>query len=1189
MTCPGCSATIPTGARFCPLCGLKLGRACPACGAVAEASHRFCLSCGAMLEEGPAPPATNADPVAGPSRSSGGTAERRLVSILFADLVGFTTLSEQRDAEEVRDLLTRYFDTARLVIVRYGGTIEKFIGDAVMAVWGAPVAHENDAELAVRAALDLLGAVASLGGEIGQPDLRARAGVVTSEAAVTVGAVGQGMVAGDAVNTASRIQSAASAGTVLVDDATRRATERAITYDDAGRHTLKGKAEAMPLWQATRVVSGRGGAQRASALEAPFVGRERELRLVKDLFHATEEERRGRVVSITGIAGIGKTRLSWEFEKYMDGIVGEVFWNRGRCVSYGEGVTYGALAEMVRGRAGILESEAPSIAAPKLRACLEEHIADAEERAWLEPRLRNLLGMEEDGPSDRVDLFAAWRVFFERLAEREPTILVFEEMQWAASGLVEFIEYLIEWTRHHPLFVITLGRPEFTDRFPSWGAGRRSFHALHLEPLTPAAMDELLTGLVPGLPVGLRQQIRERAEGIPLYAVETVRMLLDLGTLRREQNRYVFTGPPGDLAVPETLHALIAARLDALSPLEREFMQSAAVLGQTFTTARLAGLMGRGEDELRPVLEGLVHKELLGLQLDPRSPERGQYQFLQALVQRVAYETLSRRERKNRHLEAARQLEMSWTGETDETVEVAAAHYLEAYRAGPTDEDAAAMRESARRMLVRAGERAASLGAADEAQRHFTSAAELVEDDLERALLLERAGDMAANAGRTHAAIETWEEARDLYSAGGAGHAAARVVARIGGGMFLLGQARDALERLTASYEVLRESEYDADVGLVAAQMARLHFFLEEFDQAAQLIEAAIDIGEVLHRTELLCDALMTKAIIVAQRGHHSESIALLRYATGVAQDGQLFSTALRGYFNLVGELTAGDRLDDALAASEDGLALARRSGIRAQEWMLLAAGLDIRYGLGRWDEAEAVLAELPPPVDMRHDYVVLSTMLSMVHIHAARGEIEAATELLGVTESALAGSDDFQARTSYACADAALREARGDHSGALQAVHAVLDTYPHESTLIAEAISAGGEAARALADPAAAALVLRIVDERPRARMTTRIAAHANLLRGQVAAAGGDDAAAGSAFAAAEKGFLAIATPFRQATCRLACAEWLMDCDRWEEATAMLDLAEAEFVRLRAVPWIARATAARTRAEPAAELQTHG
>ena len=449
-------------------------------------------------------------------------AERRLVSVLFADLVGFTAASEGRDAEDTRDLLSRYFETCQRVITLYGGTVEKFIGDAVMAVWGAPVANEDDAERAVRTALDLVDAVTEL-----DAGLSARAGVLTGEAAVTIGAVGQGMVAGDLVNTASRIQSIAEPGAVLVGETTKRASEAAVAYASAGEHELKGKSEPVTLYQALRVTAARRGAQKSATLEPPFVGRNRELRLIKELFHASGEERKAQLASLIGIAGIGKSRLAWEFEKYVDGLAETYWWHRGRCLAYGEGVAYWALAEMVRMRAGILEEEPPESALEKLRASIEEHIGDADERAWLEPRLAHLLALAERTAPDREDLFSAWRLFFERLAEAGPVVLVFEDLQWADAGLLDFIDYLLEWSRGHPIFVLALARPELLERRPGFGSGGRNSTTLSVEPLSEQAMDELLEGLVPGSPRTCERPILARAEGVPLYAVETVRMLLD--------------------------------------------------------------------------------------------------------------------------------------------------------------------------------------------------------------------------------------------------------------------------------------------------------------------------------------------------------------------------------------------------------------------------------------------------------------------------------------------------------------------------------------------------------------------------------------------------------------------------------------------------------------------------------------
>ena len=297
LSCPSCGAENEGGRKFCGECGSALSNACPACGTPNPPGVKFCGECGTALD---AATSVVRSEVTGPA------AERRLVSILFADLVGFTAASEGRDAEETRELLSRYFEISRGVIERYGGVVEKFIGDAVMAVWGTPVATEDDAERAVRAALELVAAMPEL-----HPNVEARAAVLTGEAAVTIGAEGQGMVAGDLVNTASRVQSAAEPGTVLVDEATRLAADAAIAYEGAGEHALKGKAKPIPLWRALRVVANRGGEGRSSGLEAPFVGRERELRLVKDLFHASAEDRRAHMVLVTGSAGIGKSRLSW--------------------------------------------------------------------------------------------------------------------------------------------------------------------------------------------------------------------------------------------------------------------------------------------------------------------------------------------------------------------------------------------------------------------------------------------------------------------------------------------------------------------------------------------------------------------------------------------------------------------------------------------------------------------------------------------------------------------------------------------------------------------------------------------------------------------------------------------------------------------------------------------------------------
>src|SRR4051794_41047652 len=472
-TCSACGAAAADGARFCSSCGNALADSCPACGAPASGS--FCSQCGAKLQP-PAGLAAGQQPPDHPRP----VAERRFTTILFADLVGFTPLSESRDAEQVRELLSRYFAVARTVVTRYGGTVEKFIGDAVMAVWGVPIAHEDDAERAVRAGLELADAVAALGDEVGAEGLQLRAGLVTGEVAVTLGATGEGMVAGDPVNTAARVQTAAAPGEVWVDDTTRSLTSAAVVYADAGSHALKGRAEPMTLFAARQVVGTVGGAQRVDGLEAPFVGRDREMRLVKELFHATLEERRPRLVAVFGQPGIGKTRLGWEFFKYIDGISDLVRWHRGRCLSYGDGVAFWALAEVVRSRFDILEGDEPLVVVEKLDAGLRRWVRDADEQQWLRPRLGALLGVgdqidAESTPSSD-DLLASWQLFFERLAddgEAAGVALLIEDLQWADDGLLDFIEQLLERSRA-PIFILTLARSELAERRPTWASGRRA-------------------------------------------------------------------------------------------------------------------------------------------------------------------------------------------------------------------------------------------------------------------------------------------------------------------------------------------------------------------------------------------------------------------------------------------------------------------------------------------------------------------------------------------------------------------------------------------------------------------------------------------------------------------------------------------------------------------------------------------
>ncbi len=1091
------------------------------------------------------------------------------MTVLFADLVGFTPLSERKDAEQVRELLSRYFDTCRRIISLYGGTVEKFIGDAVMAVWGAPTATEDDAERAVRAALDLVAAVSALGQEVGEQELRARAGVLTGEAAVTLGSASEGMVAGDLVNTASRLQSVAEPGTVYVGESTRRASEQTIVYEEAGLFELKGKAEPVPLWKAHRVVSGLRGALKSEGLEAPFVGRDRELRQIKDLFHDCADQGKAHLVSVTGIAGIGKSRLAWEFYKYFDGIAETAHWHRGRCLSYGEGVTYWALADMVRMRCRISEGDDAATATEKLRATLAEHILEAEERSFVEPRLAHLLGLAEHQARDQHDLFAAWRLFFERLADGYPTVLVFEDMQWADASLLDFVEYLLDWSRGHRLFVVTLARPELHERRPTWGAGQRSFTSLYLEPLPPEPMRELLAGLVPGLPEPLRDQILARAQGIPLYAVETVRMLLDRRLIVREGAAYRLDGVVESLEVPETLHALIAARLDSVSPDERRLLQDASVLGKTFTKPALIATLGLDAGQLEPLLAALVRKEVLGVQADPRSPEHGQYGFLQDLVRHVAYETLSKRERRARHLAAADYLTVAFGAEEDEVVEVIASHYVDAFRAAPDADDAGEIKQQARQMLARAGERAASLAAAGEARRYFEHAAELADEPLQRAALLDRAGELAGRAADPEGAGELLEAAIAIYESAGDLHAAARSVGRLGRVQGFTGRRDEALARTERAFELIANDAPDEDIALLAAALARAYWFRGDLERASERAELALDIAEAQRYPRVLAIALRAKGAIAFSRGHVEETGALMKRSLEIALAHDLAEEAATASFTLSDGEFRRDRYAESLDYLRECLVHARKLGSRPFEWASLAELTYPLFMLGRWDEALMQIEE-PSEEQTRSGGVLLSLLSSVLEIHLHRGRVDEARKVFALF-SHLDGSTDLQDCGSYLGAQASIYQAEGRPREALVAGEATIEatrTLGYGQQSAKQGVVAALEAALALDDRAKVRELLAFLEDAPPGRRSPYLEAQAHRFRARLE---GDEAG----FESAERIFRELGIVFWLAVTQLEHGETLVQQGRPDDAGLLFAEARESFQRLEATPWIERAAEA--------------
>jgi class 3 adenylate cyclase len=1012
-------------------CGNALAAGCATCGTVNPPAARFCTNCGTPLYSGlvgvmtgaaearagygrgrpidatqglpprllsgarePGGPRDGLDPARG-DPTSVPVSERRMVSVLFADLVGFTSFSEGRDAEEVRELLTRYFELASDIIGRYGGTVEKFIGDAVMAVWGAPVAHEDDAERAVRSALELVDAVTALA-----PGVQARAGVLTGEAAVTIGATNQGMVAGDLVNTASRLQSAAAPGVVLVGEATQRAASAAIAFDEAGDQTLKGKQAPVPAWRATRVVAERGGRNRSEALEAPFVGRDEELRLMKDLFHATGREGKSRLVSIIGPAGIGKTRLSWEFRKYLDGLVEEVWWHAGRSPAYGDGITFRALGEMVRGRAGLAETDDEATTRQRVAAVIAEHVADEDEARWIEAALLTLLGVEQGAPIDSEELFAGWRTFFEHLAAKLPVVMVFEETHHADAGLLDFIDHLMEWSRSFPIMVVTLARPDLLERRPGWGARQRAFTSIHLEPLPPVEMEQLLGGLVPGLPGPTIQRIVRRADGVPLYAVETVRMLLAHGKLVKEGDAYRPAGDLGDLAVPETLAALIAARLDSLDTTDRALAEDAAVLGQSFTVPALAAVSEKPIEALEPRLRELVNRELLALDIDPRSPGRGHYAFVQALVREVAYNTLARRHRKVRHLAAARYFE---TLGTDELAGGLAGHYRAAQRLAGSEAEAGALAAQARIALRGAAERAAELRSYEQARMFLEQALEVTTDPADRADLHERAYRAALNVLDPQAVLSHAAAAEEERRRSGDRHAIAIAAALHAHALSTASNdpagALKLVGRLWEEFSDLEETQ--AGLELMLGFM-RAYRALTDTQNALFWTDRLLPVAERLGDLHAIARGLHGRGVSLIVSGRPNEGLMLIRGSHQLALANDLAEVELSTRVQLTFYEQWGDPAA-GLALGREGLEIGRHRGSRAYSFAMVGNAAISAMRVGEWDWAESLLEEwleVAADENLRKEFRVDRALL-----HAHRGmdpteDIEAASgAILGVTD----------------------------------------------------------------------------------------------------------------------------------------------------------------------------------------------
>jgi class 3 adenylate cyclase/tetratricopeptide (TPR) repeat protein len=866
---------------------------------------------------------------------SEGRRERKVVSILFADLVGFTSRAESLDPEDVEAILRPYHDRLRSELERRGGTVEKFIGDAVMAVFGAPVAHEDDPERAVRAALAIRDWIREEG------ELEVRVAVNTGEALVSLEPSPggeRGLVAGDVVNTASRLQTAAPVNGVIVGETTYNATSRVIEYRDLPSVEAKGKAEPIAVWEAIQARS-RYGSDVTYQARTALIGRERELDLLVDALARVRQQSAPQLLTLVGVPGIGKSRLVHELFAAVDAQPDLIYWRQGRCLPYGEGVAFWALGEILKAHGGILEHEDEQQAAAKLRVVVEEAVPDPEEAQWVTRQLGRLLGLGdsgEPGADRRTESFAAWRRFFEGLAELDPLVLVFEDLHWADEGLLDFIDHLVDWAGAVPILVVATARPELLTRRPGWGGGKPNAATISLPPLTEEETAKLLHDLLDRavLPAEVQTRLLERAGGNPLYAEEFARIADAAGD--------------GDLPLPESVQGLIAARLDALDAEEKTLLQDAAVVGKVFWLGAVVAVGGADRSRtLEESLHRLERREFV--RRERRSSIEGdtQYSFLHTLVRDVAYGQIPRSDRAEKHQRAAIWIESF--GRPEDYADLRAHHYasaLETARAGGVDTDELA--RAARLALRDAGDRAASLNAFDAAARDYDRALELwPADDSARPRLL-----FAAAAARFRA--EIWDErelviARDALLAVGdrAGAAEAEILrAEI---FWLLGRGDDVLRSLERATELAEGLPLSDDKAHVYAAVFRLHWLGNREELAESFEQQALAMADELGLKDVRAQILSSSGARRTQKGDRQgfdaieESIAIFEELNS-ADVQRPYNNLADGYYNL------GDLRRAAEATERMKEAWKRFASVDWFRWRE-AQAVRLLHLRGRWDD----------------------------------------------------------------------------------------------------------------------------------------------------------------------------------------------------------------------------------------------
>jgi class 3 adenylate cyclase/tetratricopeptide (TPR) repeat protein len=1022
-------------ARFCGNCGNSLVPRCARCGAELPSSVRFCPECGNPVGE------------AAPGLSQ----ERKLVTMLFADVTGSTGLGERLDPETLKEVLDAFFESMRRPIESAGGTVEKFIGDAVMAVFGVPVAHEDDATRALEAALGMRKELDALNRTLQEAHgltLAMRVGIAMGEVvAVTSPRPGEVRVMGDAANVAARLEQTADPGQIRVSERAARAA-RGFHLVEMGPLQLKGKEQEVHAYEL--VGESPAGDRVPAAHGAPLVGRESELALLETIYDRVATEGHPHLVTIYGDAGVGKSRLIEEFGTLAARREVSPLVVRGRCLPHGEGVAYWPLAEILKGHAGVMDSDPTGLALQKVEVLGKEVLSPelSPDPARATAALAFSVGLDHPGASFaeeeprrvRIEITSAWRSYFSALASRGPTIAVVEDIHWADGALLDLLEELADHVEG-PLLILCPARSELTGRRPGWGGGRRNFSSLLLEPLTPEKSERLVGFLLEGskLPQRVRGRILDRGGGNPFFLEEIARHVLEEA------------GGAERVSIPDTVQGVLAARMDQLGHLEKRTLQSASVVGRVFWIGPLTRLVDGDRARLEEALAGLEDRGLVLARLGSSMAGEREYLFRHILTRDVAYQSLPRRERASAHAEVGAWIEETAGERWPEFAELLAHHYSEAYRSASEQarsepEAKEELRAKAFRYSLQASEQARIKLALDSGQRMAEAAASMAAGPEEKSQALEALGEIYYLSSQGDLAWAALREAVDARLAGGNqdGQALARLCAR-------------ALEMVTRGRGAMRSrlSEAEAapylEVGVRHAgrgdseEHARLltvqsfwpYSFRDktssdqELDRARQAGEEAAAMSVRLERPDLASAALDGVASYYVSGGLYGRMGEVverrLRLADSLSDPweiGDVFAVAAWAAFHV-------GRYREAVALADEGLGRvmpeSSMMGIYCLDFRAVA-----RCRLGEWEEFLQDVARIAELLGDRREYppgFASDHIAAAAFVHEARGDHAAADRKLQIL-SWLEGAEE-RPSPGWSVWKALVLSRRGDHAAA--------------------------------------------------------------------------------------------------------------------------------------------------------------